>query len=345
MKFSKRLFLIIIILLGVFEFVNSKCIWYGKCGKSTRVSDRYYYCKDDGEPRLQTDENFLKLFENLCPHIYNGQNDTRTCCDMEQLNLFNLDLAVPKQLMSRCPACLTNFIAFLCDFTCGPTQSDFMIINNFVPTPPDFRNLILTSSYKDIASDDIHKNKKQTFDVTEVTYFLTNNFTSGLFNSCKDVPYPASNQKILDIMCGSSEGGCTPSGFVEFVGNNPQAPFVINMNITDKEFDYNASIHIKPTNTLMHKCSLNINMTYYQAPACGCTDCFESCPKPVPHPPDKVCMLWNIECFSALNILLFSALSAIFLVFLSVSSGLKKKKFQFDQDQPISQGKKLKVFF
>ncbi len=137
------------------------------------------------------------MYKELCPHLYNGPNNTRTCCDIQQLSYFDRDLTVPKQLMSRCPACFTNFVAFLCDLTCGPTQSDFLVINSFRPTPSisSARNKEiddLNTSYETESSEDANKRKKrnvkpneQKYDVTEVTYYMTNNFTSGLFNSCK----------------------------------------------------------------------------------------------------------------------------------------------------------------
>lgn len=130
--------------------------------------------------------------------MYNGPNNTRTCCDNQQLTNFDLDLAVPKQLMSRCPACFTNFVAFLCDLTCGPTQSDFLVINNFRPTSNNSsaRNnneiIDLNTSSESESNEHINKRKKrsietneQKYDVIEVTYYMTNNFTTGLFNSCK----------------------------------------------------------------------------------------------------------------------------------------------------------------
>ena len=40
------------------------------------------------------------------------------------------DLSVPRQLMSRCPACFFNFKAFLCDLTCNPNQSDFLLVTS-----------------------------------------------------------------------------------------------------------------------------------------------------------------------------------------------------------------------
>lgn len=69
------------------------------------------------------------------------------------------------------------------------------MINNFRPTPDNstLNKINHLSITDDLDSDHSDKKKKkrsvesndQKFDVLEVTYFMTNNFTSGLFNSCK----------------------------------------------------------------------------------------------------------------------------------------------------------------
>jgi hypothetical protein len=79
----------------------------------------------------------------------------------------------------------------------------------------------------------------------------------------------------MDIMCGSQPTGCNPEAFVVFIGTNDQSPFVINMNITDTEFDYNSTIHIKPMNSTAYKCNLAIKSANYEAAACGCSVSFQ----------------------------------------------------------------------
>ena len=94
---------------------------------------------------------------------------------------------------------------------------------------------------------------------------------TNFFCIVRNVQYSASGQKILDIMCGSHQGGCTPKAFVDFLGDNSQSPFVFDMNITDSEYDYNSTLHIKPIDTTMNACYNSINMTYLKAAACGCS--------------------------------------------------------------------------
>ena len=72
-------------------------------------------------------------------------------------------------------------------------------------------------------------------------------------------------------MCGSPTGGCNPQALVNYLGNNPEAPFLFTVNITDNEFDYNATIHVKPANSTMFTCSQALKSKWFNAPACGCS--------------------------------------------------------------------------
>ena len=106
---------------------------YGQCGPSGRGDDGHYYCKYEGEAIKQNSTEFLTLFKEVCPNLYNGMEHTTTCCDLPQLKYMDSQLSVPKQLMSRCPACLANFKSFLCDMTCSNKQSEF-IVDTSVPS-------------------------------------------------------------------------------------------------------------------------------------------------------------------------------------------------------------------
>lgn len=130
---------------------------YGECGPAN--NDAVYNCEYTGEAKpLQNDSTAL-LLKDVCPHLYTG-NTTTTCCDYAQLKRLYDDMSVPRQLMSRCPACFRNFKAFLCDMTCGPNQRDFLLVTGSEP----------------------YKNRSQ---VTKYTYHITNYYTNAMFNSCK----------------------------------------------------------------------------------------------------------------------------------------------------------------
>lgn len=117
--------------------------------------------------------------------------------------------------MSRCPACFTNFRAFLCDMTCHPNNSDFLLITQDKPyTPPSPTSTAATNNdveLENIEQEDEHtvnsRRKRRsiveekvvvipssrdpvtpptpTEEVVRLTYYLTNYYASNLFNSCK----------------------------------------------------------------------------------------------------------------------------------------------------------------
>jgi len=176
--------------------VSSDCIWYGECGQSERVSTAKYNCEYLGPPIAQTNKTYLDLLKDLCPHLYNGPNTTSTCCDFAQLSRFTNDLSFPRQLMSRCPACFLNFRTFLCDMTCSPKQSEFLVITKDQPYNKSTDNQKDRSETKEndeeynvydenFSSKSKRAIKEQTMEITEISYYLTSNFTTNMYNSCK----------------------------------------------------------------------------------------------------------------------------------------------------------------
>lgn len=75
----------------------------------------------------------------------------------------------------------------------------------------------------------------------------------------------------MDLLCGTSVDKCSPQKFVDYLGNNPQSPFIFDMNITDSGYDFNSTLHITPVNTSMYKCSAPVVSALYNASACGCS--------------------------------------------------------------------------
>jgi hypothetical protein len=240
-----------------------------------------------------------------------------------QFNTLFSQMALPKQLLSRCPACFLNFRTFLCDLTCHPEQHTFLAITQSEPT----RNHTLNSRTKvpnrtlktnnenktksnpsqseyDYSDEDYMDNSAENDDVDfkenndnesilkqeiaqqvqnngdepnkkiqviELMYHITNYYVDNLYKSCKDVQYSASGQKALDVMCGSPSSGCTPDGFVIFLGNNDHSPFVFLMNITDESYLFNGSIPITPVNSSVYNCSTKIDIPNFTSESCGCS--------------------------------------------------------------------------
>lgn len=184
---------------------------YGQCSPSGRGDNGHYYCKYDGEAIKQNSTDFLKLFKEVCPNLYNGTDHTSTCCDYDQLKYMDSQLSVPKQLMSRCPACLVNFKSFLCDMTCSSKQGEFIVIpdqslrkqessKNQVSITTHENNYDYPGEVENEENKEEHsiKNEKKNeitdastvgdkVDVITFNYFITNTYVTQMFNSCKFV--------------------------------------------------------------------------------------------------------------------------------------------------------------
>ena len=158
-----------------------------------------YNCKYQGPPKPMINEADLSLLKLLCPHLYNG-TDTVTCCDTAQLHRFNEDFSLPRQLMSRCPACFRNFRSFLCDFTCGPQQSEYLTIVQEKPYNPPNSTLHQSDTHQDYESDtqddydedaEARRKKRQAptvdqqYAITEINYTISVDFVDALYDSCK----------------------------------------------------------------------------------------------------------------------------------------------------------------
>lgn len=300
----------LIFLFSLTVYVDADCIWYDECGDSGTGK---YNCKYQGKPKLL--ESNLETFKELCPHLYTGDNSTETCCAPSQVQTLHDNLSVPKQLLSRCPSCYTNFRAFLCDLTCHPKSSEFLLVTN----------------EKEYNETDM--------EIVQITYHMTKLYADELFNSCKDVQYSSSGQKVMDLICGSPSGGCTPQKLVSFLGNNDQSPFIFDMNVTDSEYDYNSTLHITPVNTSMHHCNNNIDMPFYKATACGCSDCEDACPIPIPPPVEKQCLIWSFECLNVVLLGLFVIFSVTFIltIFITRNREIKQNSYQEFSDTKIEE--------
>ena len=93
----------------------------------------------------------------------------------------------------------------------------------------------------------------------------------------------------------------------------------------------------------MIKCSDKADLPYFEAAACGCADCADSCPVPQPPPPIKLCKLWGFDCFSVVSGILFVIFSLAFLLSLLVFSS--RTRLNLSQDQLVDDGKRFHLFY
>jgi Niemann-Pick C1 protein len=273
-----------------------------------------YNCEYTGPPKKSTNETFNSYLRDLCPHLYvpdkNGAVDI--CCDYPQLARFDKQISVPRQLMTRCPACWLGFRTFLCDFTCSPRQHEFMLITDDEPynsTKPSV-----------------------TRQVKSVDYYITNTSMTDMYNSCLDVQYPASNSKVLDLLCGTNVEDCSPLKLATYLGTNDLTPFLFNTylvndsSIVNGSYAVNSTVSVRPCNSTMYGCGRSFSTPFMNASACGCSDCQDSCPVPRPPPVPYVCKVWGADCVSLVCGLLFVVFATVFVITVLVGNVMMARR-------------------
>ncbi|RZC34182.1 hypothetical protein BDFB_012047 [Asbolus verrucosus] len=200
---------------------EAHCIWYGECNKKGLTKQN---CPYDGPPKLLNNSDAIHTLSSWCPHLVPDLNSAvSTCCDVNQITTFSTNIELAASLLKRCPSCMMNLAKHLCDFTCGPKQSNYMEVVSV-------KNNSNGQSYID-----------------EVNLYITNDYLNGTFSSCKQVSVPSGGSLALDLMCGLwGAAKCSPMRWFSYMGdaNNPFVPFQINyknvsgpVNHTDHTFE------------------------------------------------------------------------------------------------------------
>ncbi|KPJ18614.1 Niemann-Pick C1 protein [Papilio machaon] len=168
--------------------------------------------------------------------------------------------------------------------TCAPNQSKFL-------------KPVRTS---------LNKDKKE--QIEEIDYHLGATYMNSTFDSCLQVQMPSSNQRALDLMCGSwGAAYCTPQRWFDFMGDASTGlvPFQINYISGDEPVD-----QFVPYQPPTRSCSASIN----GQPGCSCLDCAASCPVPPPRPPPhRPFTIMGTDGYAFVMAIIFLIFSTLFL--------------------------------
>ncbi len=235
------------------------CLWFGQCLRDdTYVTGSQLNCYDNTMARNITDlgDEFIQLLNDTCPQYWDRG---KVCCDYNQLYALSSQLDYPRQLFSRCPACLKNFIDHFCFTTCHPDQSLYM-------TPTTCKN-------------GNNSEGEATKAVANVTIYLSEDYAGKLYNSCKTVQDPQASNNVVDIMCGGSDE-CTSHRWLGFLGDptqNHNSPFPMAYEFIPK----GATGNLPPGAEAKEKDFIPCNTTDTQY-RCSCADCGtpDICPAP-----------------------------------------------------------------
>ncbi|XP_078467452.1 NPC intracellular cholesterol transporter 1 [Lampetra planeri] len=258
------------------------CVWYGECGLNPQTQ-KAYNCFYNGTAKPLPHEGY-ELLKELCPSMV--QENVSTCCDVKQLRTLKENMAVPLQFLSRCPSCFYNLMTFYCELTCSVNQSTFLNVTQ--------------TEYS----------KTTGMSITRLQYYISKTFANGMFNSCKDVTSPSSNDKALGLLCGRDAKDCNATNWIEYMcsTSNGQTPFQIDPVFTDVPVD-----PMVPMNVATLGCNESADD---DTGPCSCQDCASMCgpkPQPPPTPPP-----WTIFGLDAMVVIMALSYMSFLWIFLSI---------------------------
>jgi len=199
------------------------------------------------------------------------------CCEESQIKDLASNLKRAGAIISSCPACKANFFNLFCSFTCSPDQSLFI----------------------NVTSTDLSTSKQEV--VEELDYFVSGDYGSGFYDSCKDVKFSATNGYVMDFIGG---GAKNYTAFLKFLGDKKALGSPFQMN-----FPWEVPDEIKEFAPWPKKCNDDD-----EAYRCACVDCPPVCAKLPNTRQAKLCMVGTIPCISATVIMIYS----VFLALLSL---------------------------
>lgn len=301
------------ILLVLFIFVFNQnfstnaeeghCIWYGECGPNDKgkVTNCYY----NGTAKLMEEKEALDLLQDSCGMIYNGPNDTYTCCGPDQVRTISSQFGLAKLLLRRCPSCYYNFRSLFCAMTCATDHSRFLNISEY-------------------GTSMIYPN---TTTVEAINYNLADSFAGNFLESCRHVLNPLGNQHSLDSLCNHPYDQCTKEQFMEYLGvGNPQTPFPIYIHLARDDADnrtyYNQSIF---------PCNGPLVTPYENASACSCLDCLQACSPLPPDTPDVPFIILKIDGWIFIALIGLGLVLITFLIVVIAVPRLRKPSIHHQQ--------------
>ncbi|XP_043277996.1 NPC intracellular cholesterol transporter 1 homolog 1b-like [Venturia canescens] len=227
---------------------KSNCVWYGECGNARGFKQP---CPAN-HTALQLDhEEAEKILLKRCPHLFNGSEPPKTCCDPNQIMTMDKSLQMAEAIFGRCESCAKNLFRSICDFTCASDQARFMKATNWATEPSTGKEYI-----------------------TSVQIYISQEYTHATRESCSRVINPMTGTSALDIACGGNTGNkCTAERWFNFMGNstiNVMAPF-------DLVYCYHGEDALAPGPPLNPPTKLCSEAYDNSSSACSCVDCPGSC--------------------------------------------------------------------
>ncbi|KAI9790990.1 MAG: hypothetical protein M1816_004557 [Peltula sp. TS41687] len=252
---------------------KGRCALRGQCGKKSLFGSNLP-CPDN-ELAEDPDEKVRKKLVELCGDKW---REGPVCCLEDQIEVLRSNLKLAERLTKPCPACTENFFNMFCTFTCSPDQSLFVNVTD----------MQISRSHKIVA--------------TELDYLVTQEYGSGLYDSCKDVKYSGTNGYIMDFLGG---GAKNYTSFLKFLGDEKLLGSPFQMNFPPYS---NTRRPMQPMNDLPKRC--NDTDERYR---CSCVDCPAVCPTLPKLSEAESCHVGVLPCLSFASILTYCILLSAFI--------------------------------
>ncbi|POR37357.1 Niemann-Pick type C-like protein 1 [Tolypocladium paradoxum] len=251
-----------------------RCAFRGQCGK-LGIFGKELPCVDN-ELAKDPDAELRKELVDLCGKEW---SEGPVCCTMEQLQSLKSEMGTPNTLIGSCPACKHNFFNMFCSFTCSPDQSLFV---NVTETAEKDGKLL----------------------VRELDQLISEEYGSGLYNSCREVKFGGANSRAMDLIGG---GAKNYHEMLKFLGDKKPfvgSPFQINFP------DEYSQPGMGPLHMTPKRC--NDEDPNYR---CVCVDCPDVCPKLPAVKKSGSCRVGALPCLSFASIFTYSILLLAFVAF------------------------------
>jgi Niemann-Pick C1 protein len=263
-----------------------RCAIRGQCGKQSFFGSELP-CPDNGLAE-DPSESVREKLVSICGDEW---RQGKVCCRDDQLDVLKSNLNKANSIISSCGACKKNFYDLFCTFTCSPDQSLFVNVTKTAP-----------------------KNDK--FLVTELDQLLSDEYSSGFYNSCKDVKFGATGGRAMDFIGG---GAKNYTQMLKFLGDKKPfvgSPFQINFPRPDGAF-----VGMEPV--LEEATPCNSTDERYR---CACVDCEAACPALPTIKENEQCTVGLLPCLSFAVVIIYSAFVALLVLAVSGHAAAAKRR-------------------
>ncbi|CAM6128550.1 unnamed protein product [Calypogeia fissa] len=206
------------------------CSMYEICGQ--RADGQELDCPNTVEA-VTPSEEFSKKVQSLCPTLTGN-----VCCTEDQFDLLRSSVQQAVPFLVGCPACLRNFLNLYCELSCSPDQSLFI----------------------DVVS--INRDHEREL-VDGIDFYITDEFGTGLYDSCKDVKFAAMNTRAMDFV------GAGAKNYTEWFAFMGQKAELYQIG-SPYQITYKTAV---PENSTIQPLDVPMTPCWDASLSCSCGDC------------------------------------------------------------------------